>query len=293
MLELQTYCIIKLQYSVKGRRFLTKNEPRYHFAQILEYFDCPLAYHLKYKEGIRPTVDVLRNNRGLIYKEAMDETLSYYYRGHLEKKPPTLKQLYDRFYHLWMVKTDTLGEQSILTRKLEDSGHLSREEISKHVQVGYEQLRAFYLQNADLKQSILAVNYAYEIQLSDGVLTGTLPLVREVERQGNRHIELLTFSSSKRKQNLDVLKKSLDNILLSFAFQTVMKIDADQFLLHSLGQDELLPLHFNSQDYKRLFRLIEAFFASVDTVPPHIPPNARYSDPFYKELCEQYTFPTL
>lgn len=272
---------------------VTAKQKQYTLQQILTYLDCPLVYHLKYEKKIQSPISVTRLNKGLIYKESMDETIAYYYRGHLEKKPPTLKQMYDRFYSLWMEKTDTVNENSILTRRLEDSGHLTRQEISEHIQVGYNAIRSFYLKNNDLKQSILGVNFPFEIVLNSGVIVGHIPLIREVEYHPNqRRIEMLDFTTTKKRQYLDEKNISPHNVLLSFAFRSVMKMEPDRYFMHSLTQDELADVNVSANDYKKFFRMVNAFLQSVDTIEPYIPPNARYPDPFFKELCENYTFPT-
>lgn len=252
--------------------------------------ECSLCYHLKYNEHVKPHTDFVVDDKDRIYKEAMHSAISYYYSGHMEKKPPTLKQVYEKFYSIWLEKTDTWEDNSVLTRNLRNAGRHKREEVSRHVTRGYESLQKFYTENANLKQSVLAVNHDYEVAFEEAIVTGTFPLVREVMRNNRRKIEIVFFPLSSRKPSLDEIERDLSVTMAAYGFRHVFKAEPDAVMMHYVGRNEFIPITRTANDYKRLFSVLEGFLKSVDTIPPFPRPGGHRIYSPYKEYCDNYKF---
>lgn len=267
-----------------------KNIKHYTIEEILKYLNCSLCHHLEYNLKVIPTKKALHNNKNNYYKEALSETVAYYYRGHTDKKPPSLHQLYNKFYQLWMAKNGTENENSIFTRSFENAGHLNREAESKYVQSGYESIKNFFNYNNNTKQSVLAYNYTYEIPIKDAVITGVIPLIREVEIGSRREVQLVVFSSSRKKPNLEHIKINLDYILQSFAFNHTLRVVPDKFIVYYLARDEEVEVYYNTNDYKRLFATIEGFVDMVNVVKPFPTAGVHTYSSLYKDVCDSYDF---
>lgn len=264
---------------------------KYSVEQLLDYMDCPLCYHIKHVEGRRPPEHVAYQQKNRIFKEAMQETIAFYYRKHLERNPPTLKQLYDKFYQAWLLKTNTVGEESIFTRKVEDAVKKEREDTSRYVTRGYQNLRLFYQQNSEIKQSIIAIHHPYELVMGDAIITGTIPLIREVASKYNkRTIELGSFSLSYKKPAIENLITDIRYTIAAFAYQNVMKSTPDRVYVNHLMSGEDFPLVYGANDYKRLLAIIEGFTQSVGRVTPHPRPGGHLIKNDYQLLCDNYYY---
>lgn len=260
--------------------------------QILDYMDCSLCYNLKYVQNIPVPENVLTDNKNLIYQECVRETISYYYLEHQQGKPPALKAVYDKFYSLWMDKTNTRDRNSIFTRELEEAGKHGREERSRYVTKGYETLKKFYGQNAKKKQAVLAVNHPYEIVLDDITIVGQFDLIREVigEKSKRREIEIVSFQLSTRKPDDDTLNRDLSLTAMDYAFRQMFQAAPDAFILNYINRSEELTIYRELNEYKRMFAIFEGFVASVDSVPPFPRPGAHKFYTPYKEFCDNYRF---
>lgn len=263
---------------------------QYTIQEILDYMDCPLCHHLKYIKGLPPSQDYLMDNPNVHYQEAVLETMRYYYTLHQQEKPPTLKALFDKYYTLWLEKTGTEDDGSILTRKLEHSTKHEREKRSKYITQGYDTLRSFYDLNAQTPQAILAINHPYTIKLGEMTVTGYIDVIREVEghKENTRNIEILSMQLSKRKPDRSAIQTDLKLIAMALAFEQMFQVRPDAFKLHYVNREEIEPFIPDTGQYTRLVAIIDAFGKSVDTVDPYPRPGAhRFGSP-YKELCDNY-----
>ena len=269
---------------------LSEQRQTYTIEQVLEYMDCSLCYHLKYHEKRIPPAGDWSSSKNFIYKDCMKETITYYYTGHMEKNPPTLKQLYDKFYSRWLERTGGIEENSILTRKLENARKDKRNELSSYVTKGYEAIRSFYETNASLKQAVLAVNHPYEIVFDNAIISGEFPIIREVVVKNKRKIELIDFSFSTRKPDESILQKNMSYSMMALAYRDVFQSDPDEFQVYFPARKESISLYRTANDYKRLFSIIEAFLRSVNRIDPFPRPGGHLGFSPYKELCDNYQF---
>ena len=273
-----------------------KEEPKlrqqYTIHQILDYMDCSLCYHLKNVKKLEPPAGTLVEDKNILYQECIQEAIRYYYLEHQQGKPPALKAVYDKFYSLWMDKTDTRERNSIFTRTLEEGGKHGREERSRYVTKGYETLQKFYAQNARKKQAILAVNHLYEIILDDISLVGEFELIREVmgKQSKRREIEIVTFQTTTRKADDDMLKRDLTLTAMHYAFYETFQTMPDNFILNYINREEELFITRDANEYKRMFSILTGFVQSVNTVDPFPRPGAHRRFSPYKEYCDNYRF---
>ena len=269
----------------------TIQRKRYSMEQLMDYMDCSLCYHLKHEKKLPAPQSSLTDNKNVIYKECVEESIRFYYLEHQQSKPPTLKSMYDKFYSLWMDKTGTRDRNSILTRQLEEAGKHGREERSRYITKGYETIKKFYGQNAKKKQAILAVNHPYEIILDDMILVGKFDLIREVMgKDKRREIELVSFQLSTRKPEEDTLNRDISLTAMEYAFRQMFETAPDKFLLNYINREEDVRIFRDLNDYKRLFATLEGFTKSVSTVPPFPRPGAHRIYSPYKEYCDNYRF---
>lgn len=265
---------------------------QYTMRQVLDYMDCPLCYYLKYDKRLPPPDGLLADNKNIVYQECIQEAIRYYYLEHQQGKPPTLKEMYNKYYSLWMDKTGTKDKNTIFTRSFQDSGKHGREERSRYITKGYETIQKFYGQNARKKQAVLAVNHPYEIKLDHADIVGEFDLIREVmnTKTKRREIEIVTFQTTTRKPDESVLQTDFSLTGMSFAFEQMFQTTPDNFVVDYINKDEQVHLYRNERDYKRMFSVIQAFLMSVDTVPPYSRPHAHHNFSPYKTYCNEYSF---
>lgn len=260
--------------------------------QILDYMDCSLCYHLKHEKKLILPAETFLENKNLIQQQCVQETIRYYYLEHQQGRPPSLKKVYDKFYSLWMEKTDTLEQNSIFTRPLEEATRHAREERSRFITKGYETLKTFYGENARLKQAILAVNHPYQIVTEKAIITGSFDLIREVigKESKRREIEVVSFQMTKRKPDEAVVKQDFVLTTMHYAFYETFQTAPDNFVIKYLNRGEELIVTRDLNDYKRMMSVIEGFALSVDTLPPFPRPGAHFFHSPYKTYCDNYQF---
>lgn len=264
----------------------------YTIQQVIDYTECSLCYYLKYIKKAQPAPGFLADNQNIAYQEAVLETIRFYYLEHQNGKPPALKTLYDKYYRLWLNKTGKEESASILTRKAEDSTKHAREKRSKYINMGYETLRKFYGQNAKTKQAVLAVHHPYEIKLEEMSITGNFDLIREVmnPKTKRREIELVSFQLSQRKPDERTVLHDLNLTAMSYGFKETFDVLPDRFSLYYINRNETVSVFRETNEYKRMFAVLDGFRQSVDTIVPYPRPGAHRLPSPYKDICDNYQY---
>lgn len=262
----------------------------YDIQEILDYTECSLCHHLKYIQNRRPSNSFLADNPNIVYQEAVLETMRYYYINHQQGKPPELKALFDKYYTLWLEKTGTQDDGSILTRKLEHATKHEREKRSKYITIGYDTLRAFYEHNARTPQAILGVHHPYTIELKSMLVSGYFDVIREVEgkKKGERDIEVVSFQLSKKKPDVSAISKDLKLTAMFFGFEQLFEVKPDKFTLYYVNRNEEIPVFRSIEEYKRMLSILDGVQHAIEHVPPYPRPGAHRFDSPYKELCDNY-----
>lgn len=209
-------------------------------------------------------------------------------------KAPELKQLYSRYLKLWHQMSGT-EEKDIFNRDPKEAGKRGKQAREQYILRGYETLKKFYESNMSVKQSILAVNYPYEIFVDGISIKGYFGLIREVQipRRKRRIVEIVDFNLSKRKPNEFFLDHDMYSTFMHYAFVQTFKEFPDQFTMHYINQDTQVPLVRTSQEYHRMIRVVQSFSKSIQTIKPY--PRQSFgcqSCPFLLE-CDNINFENL
>ena len=265
---------------------------KYTVEQVLDYMECPLCYHLKHEKKIPLKEDFLADNKNIAYQEAMFETMRYFYIEHQKKKPPTYKNLCDRFYRSWLEKTDSLDTMSILTRKLKNATRDAREEQSRYIKEGYKGLENFYSYNSSGKQAVLAVNHPYTIRLKSIEIEGKFHLVREIYNPQSklREIQLIVFHLGKQLHTEETLKTDLNLLSMGLGFKEIFGVHPDRFILYYPSKGESVEISHKMSDYKKAIHIFNAFRLSVENIPRYPRPGAHKTISPYKKYCDNYEF---
>ena len=268
----------------------SKKIKHYTVDEILTYLDCSLCHHIKYKLKLKPPEEILTSQKNIFFKESIHLAVAYYYQQLQEGNIPELKTLYNKFYKAWLHKTDTKEDASILTRDLVNSGHIDRRNESNYITKGYKWLQQFYQYNSQIEQSIIASNYSYELVFGDSIIDGEIPLIREVDVNGRKEIQLVLFSLSQKNLNQQSIKNNFTNMLHAFAFQQLLKIHPDRIVSYQFNKSEETTVSFSTNDYKRLLNILESFFQSIDNVTPYPTTSVHTYSTLYKNLCDNYNY---
>ncbi len=264
----------------------------YSLEQVFDYLDCSLRYEMKYTKKLPPLGLLALDDKSSIYKDCIQETIYFYYIQHQQGHPPTLKKVYEKFYSLWLDRTQTHASVSILTRSLEEASDRGRKEKERYVTNGYKLLKSFYDDNATRQQAVIAVNHPYEITFDGIRIAGTFELIREVLAPNGkmRTIEAVSFRTSTRKPDDFQLRHDLYSTFMHYAFLQTFQTRPDRFSINYLGLNTELQLDKTNDDYKRMLAVLAGFAAAVEQVPPFPRQGLQCKFCPFQQYCDCYPF---
>lgn len=263
----------------------------YSIEEVFDYIDCPLRHHMKYEKKLPPAILKDTTAKSQIFKDCIKEAIFFYYARMQEKNPASIKELYNKYYTLWLARTNTI-EANIFERSLSETQDKIHKERDKYVLNGYSLLQKFYNWNHKKKQSIIAVNHPYEVEIDGIKIKGRFELIREVERQDQpgRILEIVEFKTTKKKPEGFDLNHDLYSTFMHYAFLYTFKASPDKFIVNYLNQDKELEITRDANEYKRMLSVLKGFTNSVNTVAPYPKQNFQCNYCPFKEYCDNWKF---
>ena len=260
-----------------------KKRSVFTYQEIKDYMNCSLCYHLEYilKEDV-PTNYYVQNRR-VASDEAILVAISNYYFLHMEGKPPSLKELYKKYYDEFSIKLGLKEKQNFLTDTVTD------ESIRSTTRNAYRWLRMFYEWNATTPQVVIAINHNFLLRYDELVVEAEFPLIREVENEdGQREIELIVFGQASRSTPEESLVEDMDSTVLLKGFKEAFGVQPDKLLMYSVEKGKAFELYRTESDLKKLENTFLGFYQSLKNVSPHQRIGAHRTSGKFKHLCDTY-----
>lgn len=173
----------------------TKQLTLSHF-QIDDYLTCPLKY--KYIHILK--IPVMANH-SIIYGNAMHETIQFYYKRKIEKKPVDLAELLKKFELNW-----------------QSSGFLSREHEEKRLEEGRETIRKFFHREQKSRTVPKYIEKKFKFKFGDDFVIGRFDRV-DLTKKGAVIIDFKTSDIADKEDADARAKKSTQLAVYCLAWE--------------------------------------------------------------------------
>lgn len=260
-----------------------KQRPVYQYQEIKDYMNCPLCHHIEYIEKQKVSSNYYEENKKIASDESLIETINYYYYLHMENKPPSLKEVYNKYI-------TTLNKKLDLDRNSKDLISEVTSTTTKNItKSGYKYLRYFYKWNANTPQAVIAVNHTFKVAYDELVVEGTFPLIREVKGKGkDRELEVVIFGQLSATSERESLVEETDATLYLKAFKEAFGVTPDNLKVYSIERGKEYEVYRNESDLKRLEHMFLGFHQSVGKVTPYQRVGAHRRRGKFKRECDNY-----
>lgn len=262
----------------------------YDIREIFDYLHCPLMYEMKYARKL-DDLSRVDDQAGLIFTEAMHQTMYFYYSNLMQDRMPTLKQLYEKLTKVWNDGMEEQGRVDLFDEP-KDTTHRSKTRRDKYLLSGYEMLAVFYRKEKGKQQKIIAVNHPYRVVLGECVIEGKFELIREVldSETGSRFIEVVDFRTTKKKPEGFFLRHDLFATFMHYAFEKTFDGRPDRFVLDFLGQDKEVSVARDEREYRRIQRVLEGVSKTIASIDPYPRQGFHCKQCAFQKYCDIWNF---
>lgn len=255
----------------------------YTYEEVKDYMRCPLCYHIEHVEREKVSTDYYREHQRIASDKAMLSAVYYYYFRHLEGNPPSLKEMYNKYYR----ELNRLSGEPMDKKFITDT--VTNSQGRSTVRNGYKWIRMFYEWNAKTPQAVISVNHPFYLEYEELRIEDTFPILREIQNdKGQREIELLMFGQTSKNSPEASLVQDTDATILLKGFQEAFEMNPDSFRLFSLEKGKAYDIYRNESDLKRLESSFLGFYQSVNNVAPYQRLSAHPYHGKFKHLCDAY-----
>lgn len=255
----------------------------YTYEQIKDYMKCPLCYHIEHVESVGLNQDYYKDNRRVASDEAILEAITNYYFLHMDGRPPSLKQVYNKYYSELMRRTSDGENKNIVTETI------TNDSIRTITRNGYKWLRMFYEWNAEKPQAVIAVNHDFLIKYKELGVQSKFPLIREVEdEKGDRKLEVFIFGFSNKNSPEESLIRDTDTTLLLKGFIEAFGTTPDSLKVYSIDRGKEYEVYRTQSDLNKLEATFLGFIQSVSNVAPYQRIGAHEREGKFKKNCDTY-----
>ena len=260
-----------------------KQRQSFTYRQIKDYMYCPLCYHIEHIEKKEMDKNYYKEHRRIASDEAMISSISYYYFKLLDNKPPTLKEMYNKYFKELAKKLELPVGKDFLVNNITD------EQVRSVTRNGYKWIRQFYEWNANTPQAIIAVNHPFKIVYDELAVEGHFPLIREVQNEkGKREIELVLFGQTTKNSPKASIVEPADSTVLLKGFQEMFGVNPDRLIIYSIERAKTYEISKTESDLIRLEHSFLGFYESQKYVSPHQKLGAHPYHGKYKRYCDTY-----
>ena len=241
---------------------------------IIDYCKCPKYYKLKNKDS---------NEFNL--KEAYDKCLHkcfYCYLSGLQQDD--IRSGIDTLKTRW-------GKEWIKLKKNSEiictPSSFKRDTYDGKRKAGIDAIFTFYDIMEKDKQFPIAINKDYELQITPNIiLTGTWEYIREIERNGNKIIQLIKFQTeSNRFRTNHQINHDLELTAAALVFKTMFNIDEFEIAYVDIYLKKLILTTRSSGDFKTLKNTIISTIKSIENNLECISPDVTCYHCEYRNNC--------
>ncbi len=209
--------------------------------EVLTYKNCPQQYKFKHVDFL-PEKKELKDH----FKEALRQTISYYYFCMIDKKEKSLQNLFSKWEQLWFRKEI---EQNF-------KGEDVRDRSNKAINL----LRNFYKYASQEKVTPIAIDFKYDAMFEGEThlhVSGTIPLIKVVnDGTRKRETDLVFFSYSPHMPDDFLSKIDLNTTIASYAFRKSFETKESNIILCNIGKKQEVPLYKSGSDFARAKKIL-------------------------------------
>lgn len=260
-----------------------KQRQTFTYKEIKDYMNCPLCYHIEHVENKKVSKEYYKENKRVASDESIITAINNYYYLHMEGNPPSLKDVYKKYYTEYSKKINLNESQNFLSDTVTTDADRS---ITRNA---YRWLRMFYEWNAKTPQIIIAINHEFKIFYDEMAIKSVFPMIREVENEkGERKIELFIFGQLSKSSPEESLIRESDATLLLKAFNEAFGVKPDSLKVYSIERGREYEIFRTEGDLKKLENTFLGFLNSVNKVPPYQRIGAHKDSGKFKVACDTY-----
>lgn len=241
------------------------------FDEILEYARCPIIYLIRRVYGIE------EENLKDEFSEAVKKTIQHFYFQLMSNKVLDFESLLRKWDSIWFKGVDA---NDIIYGQEPEKAKLGRD--------GAGMISGFYDDNAHAPGIPLAVAYDYEVPVAGHVITGTIDLVREVEENRKRTVEIVYFSTSGYKPVDWEIRNNLHTTMQAYAFRKEFQVKEQRLSYYSLKQRERFEAYRTDDQISRLESFVDIICTSIESNFFYPRPTVLCKYCSVKNFCEQW-----
>jgi len=132
----------------------------------------------------------------------------------------------------------------------------------------------------------IMINKKYIIDIGDGLrLTGSFEIVREVEVNGEKIIELIDFKTEDKTRNTTYVNNDLEITSSSLAYETLFEEKLDRVIFYGLDKNKMVVTKRNEEDYNMLKHTVKMVSICIKNNIFYVAPGTKCFDCIYKKKC--------
>lgn len=260
-----------------------RQRKKYTYSEIKDYMNCPLCYHIEHVEKKEVKKEYYKENKRVASDESVMIAISNYYYLHMEGRPPSLKQVYKKYYNEYSKKIGLSKDQNFLSDTVTTDSDRS---ITRNA---YRWLRMFYEWNANTPQVVIAINHEFQIAYDEMIIEGTFPMIREVENEeGEREVELFIFGQLSKSSPEESLIRDTDATLLLKAFREAFGVSPNKLKAYAIERGKEYEVFRTEGDLNKLENTFLGFLQAVNSVTPYQRIGAHKDSGKFKIECDTY-----
>ena len=248
--------------------------------EVMDYCFCPMFYYLRYLANQRVDDSAMVNEK---YDHDLHLTLYNYFNILQNNERSKIGHLKRTWGSLWIGKR---GASEFITTTIPDK----KDTFNGRRRSGIEALVRFHEKWKNNEGYLIAVNTDFEVPIHQNlILTGTWELIREVEINGQREIQLVIFTTNpeRRKSSL-ALNRDLVMTAHSYAFLHNFKKKEGACVVYGLETGDFNRYTLEQDQYSLLKYTVSCVAQNIEDRRFPVCPSDKCSHCLYKVRCRMF-----
>lgn len=249
------------------------------YKKIMDYFRCPLLYYFKHEAKMgREEKD------SVLYQDKLRSVAMFYYYNLMNGVKPRKEVVQDKWQKTWDDFPDTV--EDILFRE----SNPNRTRKRNYTTDGIKALNDFYDMEVELDFLPIVVNTEVSLRLGDYILRDNIDLIREVNQDGDRELEILRITNTSVKSKNYKLTKDILATFQTMAFRKLFEAKEDYTTIYNLYHGTKYVINYNDNDFKRLETTVQGVGKSIDNKVFYPIVSHQCTSCQYLDVCEKYKY---
>lgn len=249
-----------------------------NYESIMDYYRCPLLYHLKHNLGLDRD-----DTESILYQSYIVKVAMYFYFQIMNGKIPSKQKIQDKWYKMWAKDKPTV--EDILFQQTQHKD--SRNKLLS----GIKNIGSFYDEEIKMQFTPILVDKEVRIRVGDYMVEGNIDLIREVKQdEKSSSIELTRFTASRYKTTDFLLAHDFKLTFQAYAFNKLFEEKPDALFIKNLRLGKTYITNRSKDEFKRFENTICNVGKSIEEerFHPIIAQHCRYC--LYSDVCDKFKF---